>query len=79
MTDEKKSFESQLARLDELVRLLERGDVSLDDSLKLFEEGAGLVADCAKMLEDAEQRVTKLRKGEDGSPEELPFDDEDQR
>ena len=77
MIEEKKNFESQLARLEELVSLLERGDVTLDDSLKLFEEGAGLVADCAKMLEDAEQRVTKLRKGEDGAPEELPFDDED--
>ena len=38
-----KSFEENIARLEEIVSLLERGDAQLKDSLALFEEGTGLV------------------------------------
>lgn len=73
MTEEK-SFEQSLQRLDEIVRLLEKGDASLSESLGLFEEGTGLVKRCTEQLEQAEQRVVQLRKSADGSPEELPFE-----
>lgn len=73
MTEEK-SFEQSLARLEEIVRLLERGDAPLAESLGLFEEGAGLVKHCTEQLGAAEQRVVQLRKSADGSPEELPFE-----
>ena len=73
---ENKSFEQSLARLDEIVRHLEKGDLPLSDSLALFEEGSALLASCSKMLDEAEQKVVKLRKGADRSPEELPFEDE---
>ena len=69
-----KSFEQSLARLEEIVRLLEKGDAPLAESLGLFEEGAGLVRACEKQLAEAEQVVVKLRKSADGSPEELPFE-----
>lgn len=69
-----KTFEQSLARLEEIVRLLEKGDAPLAESLGLFEEGAGLVRACTKLLDEAEQKVVKLRKSEDGSPEELPFE-----
>lgn len=69
-----KSFEKNLARLEEIVKLLERGDAALAESLGLFEEGAGLVKDCTRLLDEAEQRVVQLRKGGDGTPEELPFE-----
>jgi exodeoxyribonuclease VII small subunit len=73
---ESKSFEQSLARLDEIVRHLEKVDLPLSDSLALFEEGTGLLSSCSKMLESAEQKVVKLRKGADGQPEELPFEEE---
>lgn len=69
-----KSFEQSLARLEEIVKLLERGDAPLAESLGLFEEGAGLIRSCGKLLDEAEQKVVQLRKSADGSPEELPFD-----
>lgn len=69
-----KTFEQSLARLEEIVRLLERGDAPLAESLGLFEEGAGLIKTCSKQLDEAEQKVVQLRKTEDGSPEELPFE-----
>ena len=71
---EEKTFEQSLARLEEIVSLLEKGDAPLAESLGLFEEGAGLVRECGAMLDEAEQKVVKLRKSADGSPEELPFE-----
>lgn len=75
MSEKKKSFEEQIARLEEIVALLEKGDAQLADSLALFEEGTGLIASCGKMLDQAEQKVVKLMKGPDGAPVELPFED----
>ena len=34
-----KTFEDNIARLEEIVTALEKGDAKLADSLKLFEEG----------------------------------------
>ncbi|HNX99674.1 MAG TPA: exodeoxyribonuclease VII small subunit [Oscillospiraceae bacterium] len=75
MAEKKMSFEKSLARLEEIVKSLEKGDAPLDESLKLFEEGTGLIAGCEKLLGEAEQKVVKLKKGADGTPQELPFDD----
>lgn len=76
MSDKKLSFEQAINRLDEIVKLLERGDAPLSESLKLFEEGTALITNCDNMLNEAEQTVVKLRKGSDGEPVELPFEDE---
>jgi len=71
-----KSFEEDIARLEEIVGLLEKGDAKLAESLSLFEEGTKLVETCTALLDAAEQKVVKLRKGPDGEPEELPFEGE---
>ncbi len=70
---EKMTFEQALTRLDEIVKLLERGDAPLDDSLKLFEEGTALVKKCGLALDKAEQRVTVLTTNETGEVVEEPF------
>jgi len=70
------SFEQAATRIDEIVRLLERGDAPLDESLALFEEGAKLIKIAGKMLDEAEQVVTRLQKGADGEMMESLFDDE---
>ena len=72
---EKNTFESAITRLEEVVRLLEKGDAQLDTALALFEEGTRLIKKCSKMLDDAEQKVTLLVKGD--LPEEKPFIAED--
>ena len=72
------TFEQQIARLDQIVRALEKGDAPLEESLKLFEEGTGLIRSCSRLLDEAEQKVVALRKTEDGTPEELPFQPEEQ-
>lgn len=68
---EKNTFESSITRLEEVVRLLEKGDAPLDTALALFEEGTALIKTCSKMLDDAEQKVTLLVKG--AVPQEQPF------
>ena len=66
MAKDKMSFEDSVKRLDEIVKLLERGDAPLSESLKLFEEGTSLISNCDTLLNEAEQKVVKLRKGQDG-------------
>lgn len=73
MAKEKISFEESVKRLDEIVKQLERGDAPLSESLKLFEEGTALISNCDLLLSEAEQKVVKLIKGQNGEPEELPF------
>lgn len=72
-----KTFESQMARLDEIVRLLEKGEAPLADSMKLFEEGTKLSAALGKLLDKAEQKVNVLQESETGELKELPFDAEE--
>ena len=75
----KKTFEENMARLEEIVALLEKGDAQLSQSLSLFEEGTRLaegtklIAACSKQLDQAEQQVVKLMKGPDGAPIENEF------
>ena len=69
------SFEASLARLDEIVKALERGQAPLDEALALFEEGTKLLGACGKQLDEAEQKVVRLMKGPDGTPVEVPFDE----
>ena len=74
MAAKKMTFEQQITRLEEIVSVLEQGDVPLADSLSLFEEGTKLIGSCTKQLDQAEQQVVKLMKGPDGAPVELPFE-----
>ena len=67
-------FEEALEKLEEQVRRLESGDLSLDDSLVVFEEAIGLVKICNEKLEKAEQRVKILTESADGTVSDAPFD-----
>ena len=76
MKQESQTFEQSLARLEQIVRQMERGDVPLEQALALFEEGTGLVSSCTKLLDEAELKVVQLTKGADGTPQETEFTDE---
>ncbi|WP_251318100.1 exodeoxyribonuclease VII small subunit [Flintibacter muris] len=69
----KLDFEGSMARLEEIVSLLERGDAPLNQSMTLFEEGAKLLRECTRQLDEAEQKVTLLTAGKDGEIVEEPF------
>ncbi len=76
MNEQNQTFEQSMARLEQIVRSMERGDVALEESLKLFQEGTGLVRRCQKLLEDAQLQVKKIMTAPDGSPVEEEFQDE---
>ena len=72
-----RTFESQMARLEEIVRLLERGEAPLNESMKLIEEGTKLSASLGKLLDKAELEVVKLMKTADGTPAETEYERDD--
>ena len=76
MNEQNQTFEQSMARLEQIVRSMERGDVALEESLKLFQEGTGLVRRCQKLLEDAQLQVKQIMTAPDGSPVEEEFQDE---
>ena len=76
MNEKNKSFEQSMARLEQIVRAMERGDVPLEESLKLFQEGTELVRSCGKLLDEAELQVRKVQAGPDGPVEGVFIDEE---
>ena len=74
MNQKNASFESNMQRLEQIVRAMERGDVPLEESLKLFQEGTELVRNCNQLLENAQLQVKKIMTAPDGSPVEEEFD-----
>lgn len=76
MNQENQTFEASMARLEQIVRAMERGDVGLEESLKLFQEGTELVRNCQKLLDDAQLQIKKIMTAPDGSPVEEEFQDE---
>ena len=76
MNEKNQSFEQNRARLEQIVRAMERGDVALEESLKLFQEGTELVRSCSKLLDEAQLQVKKIMTAPDGSPVEEEFIDE---
>lgn len=76
MNQENQTFEASMARLEQIVRVMERGDVALEESLKLFQEGTDLVRNCQKLLDEAQLQIKKIMAAPDGSPVEEEFQDE---
>ena len=74
MAKKTKTFEEALSRLEEIVTLMEKGELSLDDTVKLYKDGVQLASFCGGKLTDAKQQVTILSVGLDGQLSEEPFD-----
>lgn len=67
-------FEDVLSALEEEVKRLESGNMSIEDSLVSYEKAIGLVKVCNEYLSDAEGRVRILTQRADGSVSDAPFD-----
>lgn len=72
------NFEEAMTRLEDEVKKLESGNMSLDDSIASFEEAIKLIRICNEKLENAERRVRILTESKDGSITDLPFDISDE-
>jgi exodeoxyribonuclease VII small subunit len=56
----RETYGEVVQRLEDVVRRLEGGELSLEDSLKAFEEGIGLVRRGERLLGEAEKRIEQL-------------------
>ena len=58
---EKITFEQKLARLEEIVRLIENEDTPIEQSIELYAEAAKLAAECNKTLNQAELTLKEIK------------------
>lgn len=62
------SFEAAMGELENIVRRLESGDVSLEESVTLYERGHALRQHCEARLAAAQARIEQVSLGADGRP-----------
>lgn len=72
--EEPASFEEAMERLEQVVRELESGELSLERSIVRFQEGMMLAKWCRDQLDQAEQRIEVVLQQEGGGWESRPFE-----
>lgn len=75
MAEKKVNFEENIKALEETVKALEGGNISLEEMLNLFEDGVKRTKECTAQLKTAEQKITMLI-NQAGVMEEVPFCEE---
>ncbi|MDD9304901.1 MAG: exodeoxyribonuclease VII small subunit [Desulfobacter sp.] len=70
----KKNFETALRQLEEIVREMESGDLSLEQAVKKYETGIAHTKFCLDLLDKTEQKITQLTLDNDGKIEESAFE-----
>lgn len=58
------TFEKSLDRLQEIIKILESGEIELSQSLDLYKEAVELSVDCKKQLEKAKIEVEIIEKND---------------
>ena len=71
--NKKFDFNKGLIELENIVKTMESGDLSLEDSLKYFEQGVELTRQCQSALSKAEQKIALLS-ADDGYQNQKPLD-----
>lgn len=72
--EQKINFEESMKKLEEIVSILEKGELSLDESVEKFEEGMKISKECNKILEEAEKKITILLQNNNGEVSEENFE-----
>lgn len=68
MTAKKKlSYEEKLRQVEGMITAMEAGGLSLEETLRQYEEGMSLLGEMEKELNEAQQRLTVLRRQADGT------------
>ena len=65
MAKKKETYENRLLKLEEVLREMERSEVTLDEAIKKYEEGMKLYGELYKYLQEAEGRVKVLSENEE--------------
>ena len=62
------TLEQLFDKLEEIIGMMENGNISLDESFKLYKEGVKLVGNCNKQLDKVEKQIIVVNS--DGEQEE---------
>ncbi|MCI6165233.1 MAG: exodeoxyribonuclease VII small subunit [Lachnospira sp.] len=62
------TLEQSFDKLEEIIGMMENGNISLDESFKLYKEGVKLVGNCNKQLDKVEKQIIVVNS--DGEQEE---------
>lgn len=54
------TFTKNMERIQEIVQMLDSGNLTLEESVELFKEGVELVKNCRTFLENTEQTIRIL-------------------
>ncbi len=76
------NFEQSFEKLEEILKKMNSGELSLDTSLAFYEEADTLIQNCQTHLKKAEKKIEILMKNRDqelevderGEPQTAPFD-----
>jgi len=69
-------FEDRMKELEEILRRLERGELSLDESVAEYEKGIAALRSCRSVLESAERKIEELVRSPEGDASMRPFEHE---
>jgi len=56
------SFESALQQLEQIIKLLERGDCEIEKAVEYYEKGTALKEHCMKTLNHAKEKIEIINK-----------------
>ncbi|MBF0200761.1 MAG: exodeoxyribonuclease VII small subunit [Desulfamplus sp.] len=73
----KKTFESSLGELEQIVKELESGDLPLEEAVRKFETGMECSRFCREKLNETEKKITLLMHDGQGHIQEHPLDNND--
>jgi len=68
-TETETTFEQAMNELEEIVGVLESGDLPLEDLVQKYERGAGLLKVCRQRLDVAQQRIEMVTRNAAGGVE----------
>lgn len=69
-----KKFEEAIVELEEIVKQLQSGNLSLDESMDKFKVGVELANLCNSKLQEAEKSITMLVEQSDGTMTQKEFE-----
>ncbi len=66
-TNDKKSYETAVSELEQILTQLENNQLPLEEAIKQFESGVSLIKHCQEILDKTEQKVKGLMGSEESS------------
>jgi exodeoxyribonuclease VII small subunit len=54
------TFEEKLARIEEIVSILNEGNENLEKQIQIYEEGIKLINSCREFLQNAEKKIINI-------------------